>query len=434
MFELIDTRPDVNIQEKDYNRLLGYPHDHVLTGRARELAEWAREWYAKYGTPWIYARECSRLEVADGSLRIAGTEFSSENLRAQLAAAGAHETALVAVSAGQECEEHARTLWQDEKPDEYFFLAIYGAAVVEHLIAGAGFRLCSWADGLGLAVLPHYSPGYPGWDIKDQSRLLNLIRNGNTDGVLNDLHVMDTGMLFPKKSLLAVFGITVHVDRVRRLPDLIPCENCSLPSCQYRRAPYRYVLPQLEDVRRLQAPTGQAVPIDRAPLRPVLNADAQYTISRKALRTWSRDRLELRVLHDRSVEARFRYAGTTCSDMGRPLEFDYHVRLGPPEDEYRIRELRCEPAPGDTGHQLMCEYLDDANSLMSAIEREKPLLGRPLSDVLSWERAYDPSGCYCTDASREHKWGLVFEVLHFALANNDLPSDTPRTGGYDQTL
>ena len=41
MNELIDTHPDVNVQEAEYARLLGYPREWVMEGRPRELAEWA---------------------------------------------------------------------------------------------------------------------------------------------------------------------------------------------------------------------------------------------------------------------------------------------------------------------------------------------------------------------------------------------------------
>ena len=49
MIELVDTLPDINVQPAEYKRLLGYPRERVLSGRARELAEWARAWYAKHG-------------------------------------------------------------------------------------------------------------------------------------------------------------------------------------------------------------------------------------------------------------------------------------------------------------------------------------------------------------------------------------------------
>jgi hypothetical protein len=101
----------------------------------------------------------------------------------------------------------------------------------------AGARLCAWADGEAAAVLPHYSPGYPEWSIDEQAPLLDLIGRASL-GVL-PLQALQSGMLQPKKSLLAIFGLTRHTDRVRRLTDLSPCENCSFIGCQYRRAPYR---------------------------------------------------------------------------------------------------------------------------------------------------------------------------------------------------
>ncbi len=51
---------------------------------------------------------------------------------------------------------------------------MFGSAVVEHLTTTAGARLCAWADGERMAVLPHYSPGYPEWDIAEQPRLFSL--------------------------------------------------------------------------------------------------------------------------------------------------------------------------------------------------------------------------------------------------------------------
>ena len=65
---------------------------------------------------------------------------------------------LVAVSAGSECEAKARECWQDGKPDEYFFLEMYGSAVVEFLVTHAAGRVCAWAEQNGMAVLPALQP------------------------------------------------------------------------------------------------------------------------------------------------------------------------------------------------------------------------------------------------------------------------------------
>lgn len=415
MLEFYDTQPETNVQETEYKRLLGYPVEFDLTGRARELAEWARRWYLENGKPWIYARQIDRLDLLEGKLMIAGVEFFSKKLHAQLLKAQAHAAVVVAVSAGRECEEKAGQLWLEEKPDEYFFLEIYGTAVVEHLITAAGARLCAWAEQHGRAILPHYSPGYSGWEIADQHKLLNVIRQKN---FREEIHVLETGMLRPKKSLLAVFGITQHVNQIRRLRELAPCEICSMPSCQYRRMPYGRARKHMEEVSQLQARVDR-ISNGAVQSRSILDHHGKYSISVRALQKWSQERLHLSVLADRSVQARFRYAGTTCSNLGRPLEYDYHLKLASATEGYKIIEMSCAPTPGDAGHAFMCEYIRNGEKLARDIASEKPLLGRSLNEVLNWNRQFSPSGCFCDAVSREHKWGLVLEVLHYALVQNE---------------
>lgn len=411
MIEWNDDRPDVNVAESEYKRLLGFPTDYDLNGRVRELSDWARRWYADHGKPWIYGRAVA-VDLTPGAVRFNNTEFAAQRLHQQLKDAEADSAVLAAVSAGKECEEMARSLWLENKPDEYFFLEMYGSAVVEHLVTHAGARICSWADENGRAVLPHYSPGYSGWDTADQNRLFELIQTG-ANKLRGELRVMSSGMLQPKKSLLAVFPLTARIERVRQFADLIPCENCSFSPCQYRRAPFRRALPQLEDVTQLQPRKGGA-------LETVFDTDsrleqnARYSINLRALRKWSQERLKLRRTGANSVEAKFRYEGTTCSNLGRPLAYDYLIKLE--GADYRIVEAACSPTPEDTGHTAMCEFINNGERLSSAIANEKPLAGRFLNDVLTWKRPFSPAGCYCDEDSRMHKWGLVLEVIHYALA------------------
>ncbi|HUB26808.1 MAG TPA: hypothetical protein VL992_15390 [Tepidisphaeraceae bacterium] len=409
MIELLDAFPDVNVQPAEYKRLLGYPRDAVPEGRARELAEWARQWYAKNGQPWVHARQVSELKITNGSIGIDGVAFTSSRLRKTLLDAEADSAVLVAVSAGEEITAQAQKLWQEEKPDEYFFLEVFGSAVVEHLTTMTGARLCAWAENRGMSVLPHYSPGYPEWDIAQQPQLLELMKRTAT-WPKNGIEALDSGMLRPKKSLLAVFGLTHQTERVRRITDLIPCENCSFANCQYRRVPYAKVIEPVESVVNVQTPTPAAVALDE---------NASYIVNAKALRRWAEERLQLTMRDDGNIDAVFRYEGTTCSNMGRTILFDYHVTLGPREQGYPIRQLKCAPTPGDEGHAFMCRYMANAEHLMVAIDHEKPLLGRPLNDCLSWQRPTTGAGCYCEPASRKHKWGLVFETIHFALVQRD---------------
>jgi hypothetical protein len=79
--EWIDVHPEVAVHDAEYQRLLGYPHGHVMDGRARELAGWAREWYAEHGRPWVYAREAESIGTGGASVNIDGERFHSGVLR-----------------------------------------------------------------------------------------------------------------------------------------------------------------------------------------------------------------------------------------------------------------------------------------------------------------------------------------------------------------
>lgn len=408
MIEISDTSPSVDVHPAEYIRLLGYPRGWTLDGRAQELGDEAREWYARHGRPWSYARGVEGIRIHEAAVVVDGVKFNSTRLSTTLVAAGADRAFLVAVSAGPELEEEAQVRWRDGKPDEYFFFEVFGSAIVEHLVTMTGARLCAWAEGEHAAVLPHYSPGYPEWTIDEQSKLLDVIRPPRPAAV--PLEVFESGMLRPKKSLLAVFGVTSHVDRVRPLTELSPCENCSFVPCQYRRAPYR---------RSRRTASAELPVIDlRAESPNPLSQDVSYTVSLKALQRWSQERLTIEVRDDGSIGALFRYEGTTCTNMGRPLHFHYHVRLGAREDRYPVLEQWCGPAPGDDGYTAMCRYLSDPEELMTAIAMDRPLHGQPLDEVVRWTRPASPAGCYCAPESRQHKWGLVLETIHYALARS----------------
>ena len=422
MKELFDTKPDINVLQAEYKRLLGYPSYYELEGNAQKLADSASQWYAENGKPWIYAIQFDKLDYRQENLRIDNIELLSKKLRKQFAQAQVCSAIVLVVSAGNECEKKAKQLWEEEKPDEYFFLEIYGSAVVEHLITTAGFRFCDWAEKNDMTVLPHYSPGYPGWRVEDQHQLLKLIKQNTSIVLPGDIEILESGMLKPKKSMLALFGITEQVEKVMDLRDLIPCQICSLQSCQYRRVPYKYYNTQIEDVTQLQPisnGTQDIWPSNGNGTNDLpLTLNANYSVSIKALEKWYRERLQLNILKDNSVEATFNYEGSTCSNMGRTLNFEYHIKLSPRSKGYEIISLNCNPSLDDDGYFYMCEYIKYQDKFMNEIKSEKPLLGKPLDNILSWNREFSPEGCYCNSVSREHKWGLAFEVLHYALLQN----------------
>jgi hypothetical protein len=53
---------------------------------------------------------------------------------------------------------------------------------------------------------------------------------------------------------------------------------------------------------------------------------------------------------------------------------------------------------------------------MASITNERPLNWQPLDEEVRWTRPASPAGCYCEADSRQHKWGLVLETIHYALS------------------
>jgi len=419
MQEILDTNPSINVLDSEYKRLLGYPKDHYIDKRALELIKITREWYAQNGKPWVYARQSEQFEILDNSFRIDGIEFHSKYLLNQFKKAKAEKVMLVAVSAGPECEQYARTLWKDHKPDEYFFMEMYGSAVVEPLIAATGAQFCAWADQESMVVLPHYSPGYSGWEVGAQNTLMSLIEQSIEVNLPEELSVMDSGMLNPKKSLLAIFGLTKDIRLTQDFEKLIPCENCALPNCSYRRAEFKHSIRLIEDVSKLQPKAIN----NSQPEKEILDTNAAYSISLKALKKWSENRLQITENDNGSLQAHFRYEGSTCSNLGFPLFYDYKVSIDSADRNYTIQDMSCLPAAGDEGYSKMCSFIKNPEKLTSAINDEKPFLGEPLNDILNWQRANKPSGCFCDKGSRNHKWGIVLEVIHYTLVQKTIKNE-----------
>ena len=107
MQEILNTNPTINVLESEYSRLLGYPADHKIDDRAKELMKLTRDWYAQNGKPWVYARPSERFEILENSFKIDGIEFHSKYLHNQLKKVNAEMVMLVAVSAGPQCEKRA---------------------------------------------------------------------------------------------------------------------------------------------------------------------------------------------------------------------------------------------------------------------------------------------------------------------------------------
>ncbi len=153
------------------------------------------------------------------------------------------------------------------------------------------------------------------------------------------------------------------------------------------------------------------------------SATPHYAFPLRALNRWRDERIVLHDQPDGGVCARFHFEGSTCGNI--PFNLGYVVRVAAASEGFRLLELRCDPLPGDHGHERMCSYLEDATSLLESLRTEQPLVGCPLAAVLDWRPATSPAGCVCSAANLAHKWLVVLQTLHFTLASRGTETDSP---------
>lgn len=338
-------RPTVPAAE--LRRLLGYPPGRRPDARVSSLTNKAADWYERHGRPWTYVRYAGIEKIDQTGVRLGGGRL----LRGRELAASLQEAE--AATTGRRC-------------------------------------------------LPHRSPGYGDWPLSDQAVLGGLLVDDSPQPLPGPLKVLRSGMLWPKKSLLAVFGLTPHLERAPERTASPPCSNCDWTPCAFRRTALRdRNLPEEMSFRQM----GADLPTD---------GSFDYAFSKEALERWRTQHLDM--TRDVSgVRAVFRFHGTTCSNLGMPLLLRYEVKLSATPDGYWIRSATCRPEPDDEGFRAMCSYLEDAEDLTASLQSDHPLEGCGLDMALEWNPRISPSGCLCKGSDRNHKWRIVLQTIHYAL-------------------
>lgn len=359
-----------------YCRHLGLPSESDLDEASRSLGEKAGNWYRANGRPWTCSRLAALQGIEEDSVRLDdGTLLSSRVLAEGARRSGTHSISILAVSAGAEVDEKIAGLWADDKPDEAMFLNAYAAALTEHLRTLEAEKILKTFSADDMTVLPYYSPGYDGWDLADQAALLTCI----SDSLCGPLEVLPSGGLKPAKSAFAVFAVA--------------CTTLADVPGDY----WQEIYTELSSRSRTPK-TGST-----------------YAFSEKALAGWKEKRLEIHGDGDH-LHTVFRFDGSTCTNLGLPLLFEYRVELSRQGgDDYQLLGLSCEPHPDDTGHTGMCSYLQDAGAILEKIRVPPALPGNSLGKVLEWDPPVSPAGCLCAQSSRDHKWRIVLQTLHYAL-------------------
>jgi hypothetical protein len=235
------------ISTREYNRLLSMPRDRELEGDLLDRATGARQWYAKYGRPFVASRRIDLTEVSPISILLEnGMSLDSEVLAQRLTKGEAHALIVLALSAGTEVAEEVARHWNEGRPDEGFFLDRIAVAITEQLLFWAAATLCRSFEADQETVLPHLSPGCGHWELGDQHKLMTLLTGSQETTVLGPLEILESGGLRPQHSILAAMGITRK--RFAISPESL-CRACDLNPCKFRRAPYSGEVLHLLEIR-----------------------------------------------------------------------------------------------------------------------------------------------------------------------------------------
>jgi hypothetical protein len=138
----------------------------------------------------------------------------------------------------------------------------------------------------------------------------------------------------------------------------------------------------------------------------------RYAVAEKALRRWARERLRRENRSDGGVVYSFALSGSTCNNMGRPIEVTMTVAVGP---DALIESTSAAPAENDNGCDAMCAAAGAGRDFLAGVGACDEAIGLTLEQAASRDWQESPSGCFCTPANRRHKWRNVFQALHYAM-------------------
>ncbi|MFH0759333.1 MAG: vitamin B12 dependent-methionine synthase activation domain-containing protein [Bacteroidota bacterium] len=214
----------INIDPKEIFALLGGkdpgsdPHTH-------ELIEELIKTCSKIMTPrGAYITKKAIPTGSKDEISIEGLVFNTGGtIRKMLW--GAEAYAFFIATSGSGPEELSRSLISKGDYLEGYIADLVGSAIAESVAIQIHDQVRLKAGKNGLKATNRYSPGYCGWEVKEQQKLFSLFPEKCCGIVLSE-----TSLMSPIKSLSGVIGTGVKVS----FRDYT-CEICSMKDCIFRR-------------------------------------------------------------------------------------------------------------------------------------------------------------------------------------------------------
>lgn len=169
------------------------------------------------------AFDIGRCSATEGWIEIGGRRFSvGPRVARRMAAAG--RAAVFACTIGPGLGELSRELAGRGEAIEAYAVDAIASQAAENAAEWIHLRAEREAAAQGLGATERYSPGYCGWPVSDQARLLGLLPPGACGIALTE-----SSMMVPEKSVSGVFGIGPGLRR-----EAYGCGDCGERGCPAR--------------------------------------------------------------------------------------------------------------------------------------------------------------------------------------------------------
>jgi hypothetical protein len=136
----------------------------------------------------------------------------------------ARHAALFVCTAGEGIGLWAKSLMKSGDMMKGYTVDILGSLIVETAMDKIHDQLEKDMNLKGMGVTDRYSPGYCGWDVKEQKKLFRFFPND-----FCGIKLMESSFMYPVKSISGIIGIGKNANRKN-----YACQLCKDPNCIYR--------------------------------------------------------------------------------------------------------------------------------------------------------------------------------------------------------
>jgi len=222
----LEKNHQLDIDRSHYIRRLGYPKDYEVPEHIQKSMDWAAQWYQDNGNPWMQIYELD-VVLEKEKIFLNTVETHAPKIYNRFYKYNVNKALLIVSTAGNLVDKKTAELWSSDEPDRSFFLDTFAASVTEALVSFGVDYINEWAAQKNRRSLSRYSPGYPGWDLKEQFLLMDIIKNIIDEEI--PVTISDTALLTPLKSQLSLIGI--YKGEVNDKSIAIECTTCNFMDC-----------------------------------------------------------------------------------------------------------------------------------------------------------------------------------------------------------